>query len=315
MRHSVLISLVLASVNVYQGSLASHTNWGRHFADRTIRAPHVSVTASTALAGAVASVRLDGRELIASGGHGSALQYAFHAHGLGECWNPTEAGNDRDDVGGGPQYHGPSTSRLFGFSASASSLATSSRLAMYVAPGSRSSWDGCVPSYPSGFPFEHGLSPYLLSKRVSVATARGGAALISFGATLRVLQPERSSKFDSVLIAYLAPRLDSYWAYDPASDALSALSLAGHESLTPVIPASADGREAVGMWSAPTTRRSTLTYYLGYQPGSAAYPFKSHTVQTTWWARHLRPGRYRYRSTYAVGTLSQVRRALADLAR
>jgi hypothetical protein len=306
-------------VNLYQGCLSSHVNWGKRYPDRTIGTAagshRLSVTASTALAGAIASVRLDGRELVASGGHGSALQYAFHAHGLGECWNPTEAGSDRDDVGGGPQFHGPSTSRLFSFSGGARWLATLSRLAMYVAPGSRSSWNGCTPSYPAGFPFENGLSPYLLSKNVSVAAGAGGAALVRFDTTLQVLAPEQSSKFDSLLIAYLTPRLDHYWEYDTASGALTPATLAGHTSLGPIVAATADGREAVGMWSAPAVGSFALTYYLGYQPGTTAYPFQSHTVQTTWWGRDLRPGRYRYRSAYAVGTLREVARTLVTLAR
>ena len=36
-------------------------------------------------------------------------------------------------------------------------------------------------------------------------------------------------------------------------------------------------------------------------------------MQTTWWGTNLRPGVYRYRSVYAVGTLREVRRRLATL--
>jgi hypothetical protein len=186
---------------------------------------------------------------------------------------------------------------------------------MYVAPGSRSSWDGCVPSYPAGFPFESGLSPYLLSKNVSVAAGAGGAALIRFDAGVQVLAPEQSGTFDSLVIAYLAPRFDHYWQLNPATGALTPLTLGGHTSLAPIVASTADGREAVGMWSAAAAGTFALTYYLGYQPGTGAYPFQSHTVQTTWWGHHLRPGRYRYRSAYAVGTLREVARTLVSLGR
>ena len=303
-----------ATVDIYQGCLAAHTNWGRRFPDRTVHSGRLEVTASTALAGAIASIRLRGRELLASGGHGSALQYAFHAHGLGECWNPTEAGSASDDRGGGPQLHGPSTSRIRSFARRGRTIFSSSRLAMYVPAGGRSAWDGCEPRYPPGFPYERGLSPYLLTKRVTVAPG-----VVRFDAALRVLAPERSPAFDAVLIAYLAPRLDRYWKLTPGGGpeplALGALATnpAAGTSLAPVIAASADGSEAIGMWSAPTPRPSLRTYYLGFSSGEGAYPFRSHTVQTTWWGTNLSPGVYRYRSVYAVGTLREVRRRLATL--
>lgn len=73
-----------AYVNTYYPRCASRANWNRSLTDVTIstlvdgQVP-VSVTTSTALGGAIASLKGAGKEYISSGGHGAALQYSFHA--------------------------------------------------------------------------------------------------------------------------------------------------------------------------------------------------------------------------------------------
>jgi hypothetical protein len=128
----------------YNSACASTSNWTRTFPDTTIsdvvdgQVP-VAVTTSTALSGAIASLTVAGKQYIASGGHGSALQYDFHAWqgsspGGSECYNPTQAGARTDDSGQPAPWHAASTSALYQMSVSASqdAIDTASRPAMWV---------------------------------------------------------------------------------------------------------------------------------------------------------------------------------------
>jgi hypothetical protein len=71
-------------VHTFDSRCASHRNWDRSFDDVQVSTMvdgrnRLSVTAATSLGGALASLRVNEREFLASGGHGSALQWAFHA--------------------------------------------------------------------------------------------------------------------------------------------------------------------------------------------------------------------------------------------
>jgi hypothetical protein len=92
------VNSVTAQVNA-AGSNTSHTTGTaatdiRSFPDASVsivvdgKVP-VSVTTSTALGGAIASLTMAGRQYITSGGHGSALQYDFHA------WQGSSASGNR----------------------------------------------------------------------------------------------------------------------------------------------------------------------------------------------------------------------------
>jgi hypothetical protein len=165
-------------VNTYNGACASTTNDGHSFADAGVSTlvdgtNRFSVTASTALGGAIASLRVNDKEFIASGGHGSALQWAFHAWDDGkaasECYNPTEAGSRPDDASP-PPYHGPSTSLISQFShTGTASVSAQSQPAMYVPLSMTAHWYGGCHSadyQPKTLPYTDGLSPYSLSTSV-----------------------------------------------------------------------------------------------------------------------------------------------------
>jgi hypothetical protein len=129
-------------VNSFRSACASHENWGRTFGDVRVETivdgrNVVSVTAATSLAGALASLKVAGKEYLASGGHGAALQFTFHAWsaeaGATECYNPTQAGARIDDRRQPPPFHAPSTSQLHTLSRQdRASLRTSSRPAMFI---------------------------------------------------------------------------------------------------------------------------------------------------------------------------------------
>ncbi len=112
--------------------------WGILFKDKQITTDNITITSSVALAGAIASVRYKGFELIASGGHGSAMQFISHdwdsGSGPTECRNPTEGGNMNDDGGAFP-HHGPSSSWIDTIWQDSNTISTYTSLVDYVPPG------------------------------------------------------------------------------------------------------------------------------------------------------------------------------------
>ncbi|MCW6004285.1 hypothetical protein K1W54_06775 [Micromonospora sp. CPCC 205371] len=248
-------------VLTYRSCLSSQWNWNRTFADVTVsalvdgRVP-VSVTTSTALAGAIASVKVGDKEYIGSGGHGSALQYAFHAWQAGgeasECYNPTQAGSRLDDKDHPPPYHGPSTSALYQMSRSGATVTTGSRLANYIErddpePG----WADCrsVDYQPNRVPYSLGLSPYWLKTTVRMAPDHGLAGLdnvIELSATLDS-EDVWHANFSAVLVAYMQRDFTATYLHDPVSGRLTVF--AGNKaSLEAPVRCTADGAYCLGIY-------------------------------------------------------------------
>lgn len=268
-------------VNTYSSACASQRNWDRSFADVTVSRlvdgrNRLSVTASTALGGALASLRVNDKEFLASGGHGSALQWAFHAWNgpaASECYNPTQAGSRRDDAGP-PPYHGPSTSALYEQAATgASSIRTTSRLAMYVplsmtTPG----YGGChARDYqPNRSPYTFGLSPYWLTTRVQLGPEGGLTNLDNVVRLHARLTSEdaRYEHFDGVLVAYLQRDFTATFHYDLATRALHARS-GNFSADSPVLRCTADRAYCLGVYF----RRSAMptAYYWVQTDAASAY--------------------------------------------
>lgn len=113
--------------------------WLSGSGDAVIRAPagnsEIVITTTSRLAGAIHSLRWNGKEFIDSFDHGRQLQSAANFDLGGElrdeAFNPTEAGCKRD--ADGPT----STSRLLELSAAGSELVTVTQMAFWLRPGQR----------------------------------------------------------------------------------------------------------------------------------------------------------------------------------
>jgi hypothetical protein len=114
MRRLVILSLMLS-----MGTAA----WGEGV---TVTDGRVAITAYSYTAGAVCSLRWNGREFIDALDHGRCLQSASSFDGLGEAHNPTEAGNYPDGY-----LPRPSTSRLMNWAAGNGRLATAIDMAYW----------------------------------------------------------------------------------------------------------------------------------------------------------------------------------------
>lgn len=274
--------------------------------DAVIRAPaggsEIVITTTSRVAGAIHSLRWNGREFLDSLDHGRQLQSAsnldvdgtFHA----ETFNPTEAGSVRD-------RDGPtSTSRLLWLSAGGRELQTVSRMAFWLAPGDSS----------GGHPARNTevLSNHLLQKRVVIG-AGGLEHAIRHEIAFTLPADERHTRCTfEALTGYMPAEFDTFHGLR-GDDALEPLSDGRGEQHLPIIASTADGGHAMGAWS-PTTSRTT-----GKPPTYGRFAFPQQRV-TKWncvvrEARPdgLEPGTYHHVVWVAVGTREQVRVTLATV--
>lgn len=258
--------------------------------DAEISAHGITIRTTSRLAGAIDSVRWNGREFIDSYDHGRQLQSASNLD-LGtpiadETFNPTEAGSRAD--GTGPT----STSRLLSLKVAGQTLETRTRMAFWLRPGEASG--------PNLAKNTTELSDHILEKRVSIE----GPNRIRYEVVFELPEGERHTRatFEAVT-GYMPPDFSRFWALE--NGVLKPLSDGPGEQNHPVILATDDGRFAMGVRSPDPN------------PGYGRFRFAAEKV-VKWNCvfrvadpAGLRPGRYAYRAVVAVGTLEDVRRVLS----
>ncbi len=225
------------------GAPPTMVNYGNTWADTSVALGGVVVIAAPSLAGAVASVRFDGTELVSTGGHGASFQFAAHYDltpgNLGdECRNPTEAGNKDDDHEHGSDGVAPKdasghiTSPLLPFpmmnqsssgliamvATTATTLYTKVNMANYVGPYGRGRT-----SVPGQWCRRGGgprVTGYILDKNVSLQHGTGSSVVINVSASLYV--PAATNRLDLQLPFYLKHQFwnagwDGDFTYDCAT--------------------------------------------------------------------------------------------------
>lgn len=316
-------------VSTYRSACAERRNWDRTFADATASTlvdgrVELSVTASSALAGALASLKVGGREYIASGGHGAALQYAFHAWHAGteatECYNPTQAGSRLDDVGFGPPYHGPSTSALYQLASTGTTIRTAVRPAMFIErTDSEPGWNSCrsADHQPDRLPYSAGLSPYWLNTEVRLAPDHGLAGLANVIKLSAVLDSEDAlyEHFSGVLVAYLQRDFTATYTYDPATRTLSQFS-GNLATRLPSIRCTADGAYCLGIYFPAADLPEAYYYSMTRAPFPYNAYFGEYTTQMTAPTSRVGAGgttRLRYDTYLVVGNLARAADTLAEV--
>lgn len=318
-------------VSSYRSACASRENWDRVFSDATASATvdgriRVSVTASVALAGALASLKVGDKEYIASGGHGASLQYAFHAWQAGEqateCYNPTQAGSRLDDMGFEPPFHGPSTSALYRLATTGTTIRTAVRPAMYMERGDKTlGWNSCAAAdhQPNRQPYSAGLSPYWLSTEVRMAPDHGLAGLENVIKLSAVLdsEDEYHEHFSAVLVAYLQRDFTATYTYDPATGAVNRFT-GDLTTLLPSIRCTADGAYCLGMYFPAANHPGAYYYTMTREPFAYNAFLGEHTVQMTAPTSRVGEGaktRLRYENYLVVGDLDRVTGTLGEVHR
>ncbi len=263
----------------------------------------IVLTTTARVAGAIHSLRWNGKEFLDSFDHGRQLQSASNfdcgKDFFPETFNPTEAGSRAD--GTGPK----SSSRLLKREASGSELRTTTRMAFWLAPGEKS----------EGHPARNDrvLSDHLLSKRVRIG-CKDLPHAIEYQVTFTVPEGEKHhyAQFEA-LTGYMPPEFGRFWKYDAASGELKPLDDGPGEQAHPVVLATEDGRYAMGVYSPEQPSRGFEG--LGY----GRFRFKDEKVNKWNCVFRVRDpagiaaGKYSYRMFVAVGTLEDVRRTLAGL--
>ncbi|MDQ6624460.1 MAG: hypothetical protein M3Y86_13380 [Verrucomicrobiota bacterium] len=263
--------------SIYDPRYSATCNWNDPYRgpDQTLAEPIGSTTAqattSVALAGAIASFKVAGKEYISSGGHGTALNWSFYPQSydvpaVGECYNPTLSGTQGDDTQAGWNrlpYHGPSTSAILQAlgAAPAGQLFTRSRMAFYV-PAGETGFGGCVASYPNRSPYNvtynGNLSPFIVEQTATfgcqTSTAGWISNVLNIEGKVIVSEENHPAPYQLKSIVYMQNDFDTYYKYDPATDYAEPLSLSSYtgpypspvgSSSTPIIVSTPDGAYAL----------------------------------------------------------------------
>jgi hypothetical protein len=201
----------------------------------------LTISSSPRFAGAISSLNRNGKEFINHGDHGRELQSAATFDGLGECYNPTEAGSAADATSD------TSTSKLLSFSTGTNQLKSSTQMAF---------WTSVNEAYPAGCGIETNikvaqnttnLSNHILTKQVAIGFS-GIPNVIEYLVTFHVAEHHTSAIFES-LTGYLTQDFSSFWTFNPAIRSLTPLSYGPGEQNTPIIFSTADKKYAMGIYS------------------------------------------------------------------
>ncbi|MEV0159855.1 hypothetical protein B0I32_105329 [Nonomuraea fuscirosea] len=317
-------------VLTYKSECATKKNYDRTFQDVTVstlvdKRNKLSVTTSTALAGSIASVKVNDKEFITSGGHGAAFQYAFHAWNQGEspseCYNPTQAGASKDDNRMPPPYHGPSTSALYTMAKSGSSIRTAGRPAFFVTlDDPKPGWGDCraADHQPERVPFTMGLSPYWLQTSIELAPDHDVPKLENVFRTAATItsEDERHDHFDGVFVAYLQPDFTKVFSYGLTTGRLSPRPADSHTSKDPMVRCTPDGDYCLGMYVRPDVLGKAYYYTMTRPPMDYNAHFGENTIQVTAPSGAMDKGeKVSYETYIVVGNRSRVQSTMTQLHR
>ena len=262
----------------------------------------IVITTTRRLAGAIHSLKWNGKEFINSADHGRQLQSASSFDNTptanAETFNPTEAGSRRDGAGNN------STSHLIELVASGNHLHTKTQMAFWLAPGERS--EGQLARNVNT------LSDYLLTKDVTIGFGRWPQAL-DYRVTFSVPASAHNvyAQFEA-LTGYMPPEFDHFWEFNPKNQKLQPLDYGPGEIRNPVVLATADGKYAMGIYSLNEKPPDTSGPGYGRWYFERARVAKWNCVFRVRKPNGLPGGEYGYRMLVPVGTLAQVEAMLRD---
>jgi len=271
--------------------------------DAVIRAPagmsEIVITTTSRVAGAIHSLRWNGKEMINSFDHGRQLQSAANFD-LGsrftpETFNPTEAGSSAD--GRGPT----STSRLLRITASGNRLETTTEMAFWLKPGERSAGNLAKNSQPVSKKVTIGLPdlPHVIQYDVTFTVPAG--------------EKHRYAQFEAVT-GYMPAEFEKFWKFNPRLGKLEPLTDGPGEQAWPVVLATTSGSHAMGVYSPDQPSK-------GYeQAGYGRFRFEQEKV-TKWNCvfrirrpeKEIAAGDYSFHCLVIVGDLATVEKTMRAL--
>lgn len=228
----------------------------------------LTVRANARFAGAINSVTWRGTQFIDHYDHGRELQVAVHVAGYGgsECYNPTEAGSQRDGTGD------TSSSVVLGTWRGDHGFSTSSRLAFWNVPGEKS------PGCKEGAANTTIVSDFVLSKIVTLAND----GLLIYDFTIDVPGDYEGATIEAPVM-YMPKGFSRFKFFDPKTQT-SVPGIPKEHRDIPILACDGKGY-AAAMWSEgayqtfKTFLRDTNAVIVGRKIAplrSAAYSFKTY---------------------------------------
>ena len=274
----------------------SPTSWGI----TTIVLGHtLTLSSSPRFAGAISSLNWNGQEFINQDDHGRELQSAVSFDGLGECFNPTEAGSAADGSSD------TTTSKLLYYTASGNQIRSSTQMAFWTRTGQ---------SYPAGCGTDtaikvaqntSNLSGHTLTKQITVGFS-GIANAIEYLVTFHVAEHHSAATFES-LTGYLTSDFATFWTFDPNAQLLHSLADGPGEQPIPVIFSTTDAQHALGIYSPDLPQGSWPDAGYGRWRFAAQHTVKWNAV----FRRYDTPtGDYSFRLYVLVGSLQEVKEGM-----
>jgi hypothetical protein len=270
----------------------------------------LAVTVSRRDAGAVCSLIYDGQEFVNDHDHGRQLQVAWFYNDLGEAYNPTEAGSDKDGVGAF------STSRLVSVQLDGETLRTVSHPAHWR---------------HTSLPEKHRKNTGLVSKDTLTKTLRlgheGDGHVLVFDTAVAVSgeltgPPIHSMRIEAPTL-YSNPHLSRHYQFDLASGKLEEVPsrarnydqmnevirhVARHD-LVPIL-SSRDGSHAVAFFT--PQRGHFWAYYTHDVPSKD--PMNACGKMTAFFKHAAEAGQsYSYRTFIVVGDLATIQASVRRL--
>ena len=277
--------------------------------DATIRAragsSEIVITTTARLAGAIHSLRWNGREFIDSHDHGRQLQSALNLDDgtpiTSETYNPTEAGSRRDGTGE------TSSSRLLRMHVEPNVLATTTQMAFWLAPGEKSG-----PNLAKNTTI---VSNHLLTKSIRIGY-KDLPHVIPYDVVFQVPKGERHHQavFEA-LTGYMPPEFDRFLQFNAKTGELEPLSFGPGEGARPVILSLPSGTHAMGIFALPQSVHGSRGPTYGRRRFVAEKVVKWNCVFRVRDDDGLAAGDYPFRMFVIVGDLTTVRDALRELHR
>lgn len=267
----------------------------------------IVITATERLAGAIDSIRWNGKEFIDSYDHGRQMQSAvsFDAGVSEPFWaerfNPTEAGSRRD--GTGPR----SSSKLLSIRSGVAELTTETQPAFWLAPDEKSFGRSALNKTV--------LSNHRIAKRVRIGH-KEFRNVIEYDVTFNVPSGEshRFAQFEAVT-GYMPAEFKNFHKLDLTTGLLTPLDDGPGEQPQPVVFSTDDDAYAIGVYSPDQPAKGFERAGYGRFRFEREKVVKWNCVFRVRREEGLQPGDYRYRSFIAVGDLPTVRHSLYELAK
>ena len=257
----------------------------------------IELQTSARFAGAVTSLVFRGKQFVDSRDHGRELQSAASFDSLGECFNPTEAGSVAD---GDKQT---TTSKLLGVKSGPNWIATQTDMAFWLPPG----YD---------YKRQCGMSPtathamnntptggHILDKRIELG-AEGQPNVIADHVTFTVPEAHGYGVFEAATL-YTPKDFSKRYELNLGDGKVEPATVVGEQG-SPVILATADGKNAAGLYS-PFLPQAGRGY------GTFTFP-DTNKINCVFREKPIAAGqKFNYVCDLVVGSLDEVKATILKL--